>query len=42
MWGATGAAARLEVFVFFRFEFGDGSDDGDDKKKVEPASLRGR
>ena len=41
MWGTTKAANRFEVFVFFGFEFGDGSDDGDDKK-VEPASLRGR
>jgi hypothetical protein len=30
------------VFVFFGFEFGDGSDDGDEHSKVEPASLRGR
>jgi hypothetical protein len=42
MWGATRDAARLEVFVFFGFEFGDGSDDGDEHRKVEPASLRGR
>lgn len=41
MWGATKAAPHLEVFIFFGFEFGPGADDGD-RKKVEPASLRGR
>lgn len=41
MWGATEAAPRFELFIFFGFEFGDGADDGD-KRKVEPASLRGR
>jgi hypothetical protein len=42
MWGATRAAPRLEVFIFFGFEFGSGADDGDRPGKVEPASLRGR
>ena len=41
MWGATEAAPKWEVFIFFGFEFGDGADDGD-HRKVEPASLRGR
>jgi len=42
MWGTNPNAPRLEVFVFFGFEFGDGSDDGDDHPRVEPASLRGK
>lgn len=42
MWGASHAAPHFEVFLFFGFEFGAGSDDGDDHPKVEPASLRGR
>lgn len=41
MWGATGAAPRFELFIFFGFEFGQGADDGD-KHRVDPASLRGR
>jgi len=42
MWGTTREAAHWEVFLFFGFEFGAGSDDGDDHPRVEPASLRGR
>ena len=42
MWGLNQGAAKWEVFLFFGFEFGDGADDGDDKPKVEPASLRAR
>jgi hypothetical protein len=42
LWGIGSRAPRLEVFIFVGFEFGDGADDGDDKPKVEPASLRGR
>ena len=41
MWGATEAAPKWEVFIFFGFEFGKGANDGD-KRKVDPASLRGR
>ena len=42
MWGLNKGAPKWEIFLFFGFEFGDGADDGDDKPKVEPASLRGR
>lgn len=41
LWGATEAAPKWEIFIFFGFEFGAGADDGD-HRKVEPASLRGR
>jgi hypothetical protein len=41
LWGTTEAAARWEVFLFFGFEFGSGSERGD-AERLNPASLRGK